>query len=381
MGEQGEPWDYTVRPQRLRPGNEIVPLRGGREAFPAMIEAIAGAQKSVCLETYILNDDAVGERFARVMCERARAGIPVRLIYDAVGCLALPGAFLRDLTRAGVAVLEYHPIVPWRERFTISRRDHRKILVVDDEQAFTGGINIGCEYAPESEGGEGWHDMHCRIRGPVVLDFARLFRRVWVREGGRTYPVPRHAEGPPPGHCLARALDNSKVRRRWPIRRAYLHAINRAERSINLMNAYFLPDHGICAALRRAVRRGVRVRVIVPEVSDVPVVAYASRYLSARLARDGIEILSWPERMMHAKTAVVDSMWATIGSYNLDTRSLHYNLEVGVEVVDPTFGAEMDAHFEADARRCRPMSFEHWEQRPYFDRFLSWLFYQLRHQL
>jgi cardiolipin synthase A/B len=380
-GDDIDPRIYTARPRRLRPGNQVLPLRGGSEAYPAMLDAIARARDSVCLETYILNDDAVGERFAHALCERARAGVTVRLIYDAIGCIALPRSFLRPLAGAGVALLEYHPIAPWRERFMLSRRDHRKILVVDDRVAFTGGLNIGCEYIPESEGGEGWHDMHCRIVGPVVQDFARLFRRVWIREGGRPYPVPRPGAQPLPGGSLARVLDNSKMRRRWSIRRAYLRAINRAVRSITVMNAYFLPDHGICAALRRAVRRGVRVRIIVPDVSDVPVVAYASRYLSAKLVRDGVEILCWPERMMHAKTAVVDSVWATIGSYNLDTRSLHYNLEVGIEVVDPAFGAEMDAQFEADARRCLPMSIDAWERRPRLDRFLSWMFYQLRHQL
>lgn len=381
---QVTPTAYTTRPGHLRPGNEVIPLRGGSETFPAMIAAIEGARAQICLETYILRADAVGQRFADALCERARAGVAVRLIYDAVGCLTLPVSYLRGLTRAGVDVVEYHPIAPWRKRFMLSRRDHRKILVVDDEVAFTGGINISSEYVPESEGGEGWHDVHCQIRGPVVLDLARLFRRVWIREGGRPYPSPpRPPRSAPrgPGTTLARALDNRKVRRRWAIRRAYLHAINQSTRSISLMNAYFLPDRGICWALQRAARRGVRVRVIVPEVSDVPVIAYATRYLAAKLIRHGVEILCWPERMMHAKTAVIDSVWSTIGSYNLDTRSLLYNLEIAIEIVDRELGAEMDAQFEADARRCRAMSLESWQRRPWLERALSWLFYKLRRQL
>ena len=381
---QTPPTAYTIRPGHLRPGNEVAPLQGGSETFPAMLEAIEGARASVCLETYILRADAVGQRFAQALCARARAGVAVRLIYDAVGCITLPVSYLRDLTREGVEVVEYHPIVPWRERFALSRRDHRKILVIDDEVGFTGGINIGCEYIPESEGGKGWHDVHCRIRGPVVLDLARLFRRVWIREGGRPYPpppkAPKSAPGGP-GTSLVRALDNRKMRRRWAIRRAYLHAINQATRSINLMNAYFLPDRGICWALHRAVRRGVRVRVIVPEVSDVPAVAYATRYLAAKLVRHGIEILCWPERMMHAKTAVIDSAWSTIGSYNLDTRSLLYNLEIAIEIVDRELGAAMDAQFEADACGCESLSLESWQRRPWLERALSWLFYKLRSQL
>jgi cardiolipin synthase len=380
-------------PRTLRPGNRVTVLRGGQEAFPAMLDAIAAAQESVCLETYILEADAVGERFAEVMCERAAAGVAVRLIYDAIGCLGLPQSYLQRLRRAGVVVLEYHPILPWKERFVLSRRDHRKILVVDNEVAFTGGINLSRHYVPESQGGAGWHDVHCGVRGPVVLDLARLFRRVWVREGGMPYPAPPRpssnrgrsetmdsgivAQGP----SLARVLSNRKYRKRWAIRRAYLHAINRAERTISLMNAYFLPDRGICWALRRAVARGVRTRVIVPETSDVPVVAYASQHLYGGLLRDGIEILCWPDRMMHAKTAVIDGTWTSIGSYNLDNVSLLYNLEVALEVLDPELGAVMDRQFESDAARCRPLSVIKWESRSITDKAISWLFYNVRHWL
>jgi cardiolipin synthase len=380
-------------PRMLRQGNHVTVLRGGQEAFPAMLEAIAAAERSVCLETYILEADAVGERFADVMCARAAAGVAVRLIYDAIGCLGLPQSYLARLRHAGVEVLEYHPILPWKERFVLSRRDHRKILVVDDEIAFTGGINISRHYVPEAQGGAGWHDVHCRVRGPVVLDLARLFRRVWVREGGTPYASPPRLSGdrgrsdgtaadtPAQGQSLARVLSNRKYRKRWAIRRAYLHAINRAERTISLMNAYFLPDRGICWALRRAVARGVRTRVIVPEVSDVPAVAYAAQHLYGGLLRDGIEILCWPDRMMHAKTVVIDGVWTSIGSYNLDNVSLLYNLEVALEVLDAQLGAAMDRQFESDAARCRPLSIDTWEKRSRTDKAISWMFYNLRRWL
>ena len=380
-------------PRTLRPGNRVTVLRGGQEAFPAMLEAMAAAEKSISIETYILEADAVGERFADVMCARAEAGVAVRLIYDAIGCLGLPQSYLQRLRRAGVEVLEYHPILPWKERFVLSRRDHRKILVVDDETAFTGGINISRHYVPETQGGAGWHDVHCRVCGPVVLDLARLFRRVWVREGGTPYVSPPRpssdrargesttADTAAPGPSLARVLSNRKYRKRWAIRRAYLHAINRAERTISLMNAYFLPDRGICWALRRAVARGVRTRVIVPEVSDVPAVAYAAQHLYGGLLRDGIEILCWPDRMMHAKTAVIDGVWTSIGSYNLDNVSLLYNLEVALEVLDAQLGAAMDQQFEIDAARCRPLSIDTWEKRSKTDKAISWVFYNLRRWL
>lgn len=383
----------ALRPRTLRPGNQVSMLLGGQEAFPAMLAAIDGARESVCLETYILEADAVGERFAESLCACAARGVAVRMIYDAFGSLGLSSAYVQRLRRAGVQVLEYHPLLAWDGRFSLNRRDHRKILVVDDEVGFTGGINISHHYVPESEGGKGWHDVHCQVRGPVVLDLARLFRRVWIREGGRPYPAaPRPmssraraetmiAGSAAQGPCLARVLHNREYRRRWAIRRAYLHAINRAQRTISLMNAYFLPDRGICWALRRAVARGVCTRIIVPGVSDVPAVAYAADHLYGSLLAHGIEILCWPARMMHAKTAVIDGMWATIGSYNLDSVSLLYNLEVAIEVLDPALGAAMDAQFERDAARCDPLSVEGWERRSLPAKALSWLLYHFRHWL
>ncbi|GAB4560384.1 MAG: phospholipase D-like domain-containing protein [Haliangiales bacterium] len=377
-------------PRRLRPGNQVDVLRGGEEAYPAMLAAIAAATESVCLETYILYADAVGERFADALCERAAAGVATRLIYDAVGSFGIPEGFLARLREAGVEVLEYHPVLPWKARFRLIRRDHRKILVVDDEVAFTGGINLSDDYLPVEEGGNGWHDVHCRVRGPAVLDLARLFHRVWVREGGKMYKAPPrsgsrrgrlHPSARPVGTCLVRVLDNRLHRKRWLIRYAYLHAINRARRSISLMNAYFLPDRGVCKALTRAVARGVRVRVIVPEVSDVPAIVYAGRYLYRQLIQDGVEILCWPEVMMHAKIAVIDDHWFTIGSYNFDNLSLRYNLEVALEGVDTKIGAEMAGHFERDAAECRSMTITDIERRSFFDKLASWIFYQLRRWL
>ncbi len=383
---QADPVGHARRARGLLPGNEIVPLWGGGEAFPLMLAAIRGAQRSVHLETYILRADAVGERFADALRDRARSGVTVRLIYDAVGCLGLPAEFLRALGQAGVEILEYHPLRLWGQGSLFTRRDHRKILVVDDRIAFTGGLNIGQEYAATDEGGHDWYDIHCQVRGPAVGDLSRLFRRVWIREGGRPYPSSasgrqRHHAGASVGPCLVRVLDNRKFRKRLVIRRAYLHAINRAQHTISLMNAYFLPDRGICWALRRAVARGVRVRVVVPEVSDIPVIGYASRHLFGDLVRWGVEVLYWPERMMHAKTAVIDSVWTTIGSYNLDSRSLHYNLEVALEIVDPDLGKTMQANFARDAAECQPVSLSTWSRRSWADKAVSWLSYQLRSQL
>lgn len=373
---------YVIRPELLRPGNDVALLLGGQAAYAAMLDAIAAARHTICLEMYIIRADDMGMRFAEALRERARAGVAVRLIYDAVGCITLPGGYVRALERDGVEVIEYHPIKPWKKHFGINMRDHRKILVVDDEVAFLGGMNIGVEYVPRSQGGLGWYDIQCQLHGPIVGDLARLFRKVWLREGGRFYPLsPRAHDQARGGAYLARVVDNGRLRQRRKIRRAYLHAISRASRCISIMNAYFLPDRGIRRALRRAIARGVKVRIMVPEISDVPIVKYAGQYIYEPLLQEGVELLSWQDTMMHAKTAVIDGVWSSIGSYNLDCRSLFYNLEVMVEVVDEDFGALMEAQFEADARSCKRLTLEVWQKRPAWKKILSWFFYQFRRWL
>ncbi|MCP4247182.1 MAG: phosphatidylserine/phosphatidylglycerophosphate/cardiolipin synthase family protein, partial [bacterium] len=246
--------------------------------------------------------------FSDALRERARAGVAVRIIYDAVGCLNTPGSFFAELQYDGAELIEYRPLRPWHKRFGLNTRDHRKILVVDTAVGFTGGLHISDQYAPKSDGGEGWHDMHCQVDGPIVSDLARLFRRVWIREGGSHYPLPGPDDQPRPGACLARVVDNRQFRHRRKLHRAYLRAINRAEERICLMNAYFIPDASIRRALCKAAQRGVSVRIIVPRESDVSIMYYASQHIYGRLIKGGIEILEWPETMMHAKIAVIDSV-------------------------------------------------------------------------
>lgn len=371
---------YTRSFYRLRRGNAVQVLRTGAEAFPAMLTAIAGARRSIVLETYILEDDRTGLRFIDALIERAVAGVTVRLIYDSVGTIGFDARQVQRMAAAGVQQLEYHPIAPWRARFNLSRRNHRKVLVVDDEVAFTGGLNLSDDYAAVADGGKGWHDVHCELRGPVVADLARQFRRVWLAEGGAPYPAPPRAEERDalPANVAARVVDNTRLRRRGAIRRAYLAAINAAQRAILLENAYFLPDRRLRTALARAVRRGVEVAVIVPGRSDVKTVEYAGMYAYRRLIRRGIKILRWQGPMMHAKTAVVDGLWSAIGSYNLDNRSLHYNLELIVELIDAELGAEMERHFRADERSTVALDRSGWDELSWWRKALAWLAFRFR---
>ncbi|MDB4956899.1 MAG: phospholipase D/Transphosphatidylase [Myxococcales bacterium] len=376
----GELQLYARTAVRWRVGCDVTVLRDGGETFTAMLSAIAGAQSTICLETYILAADHTGDRFKLALIERARAGVKVRLMYDAVGSFGLPDAWLDDLRAVGVEVIDFNPISPWRARFRLSHRDHRKVLVIDNEVAFTGGLNIANDYASVADGGKGWHDMHCRLQGPIVLDFARLFRRGWIRAGGASYPPtpPAGLAKGVAGSSFVRMLENTARRQRTSIRRAYVHVIRAARQSVLIQNAYFLPDRGLRRALSRAVARGVDARVIVPGHSDVRLIEWASLYAMRRLAKRGVKMLRWRGVMMHAKTAVVDGLWGTIGSYNFDAQSRFNNLEVTVEILDPAVGQELASEFHGNIANCEPFDEAAWLRMPWWRKAFAWVAFRLR---
>jgi cardiolipin synthase A/B len=378
---------YARSPLRWRTGCEVAVLRDGAETYPAMLAALAAAQHSICFETYILAADRTGDRFKEVLIERARAGVAVRIIYDAVGSFGLSDSWVDDMRSAGCAVIDFNPISPWRRRFRLSHRDHRKIVVVDDRIGFTGGLNIADDYAAVEDGGAGWHDMHCQVAGPIVLDLARMFRRTWIRCGGTSYPPPPATDDAPPRGGLARTgpfvrlLDNTRRRQRTTVRRAYLHVINAARKVVLIQNAYFLPDRGLRRALAKAVARGVDVRVMVPGQSDIKLVEWAGLYVLRRLARRGVKIFFWRGAMMHAKTATVDTLWSTIGSYNFDAQSRFNNLEVTLEILDPVVGQTLAINFERDMTHADPYDEQAWLRLPWWRKALAWVGFRMRRLL
>jgi cardiolipin synthase len=375
---------YVPRSERLRAYNRISPLIGGREAFPMMLEAIRHAHRRVHFEMYILRDDAIGREFKAAFVERARAGVEVRVIFDGLGSFGLPARFVDELREAGAEVHVFHPVAPWRKHWGLNKRDHQKLLLIDDEFGFTGGINVGDEYQPVDAGGGGWHDVHALVEGPVVFDLGRLFRETWIHVGGSPFPEPALPIPRPDLHehtALVEVISNLRMQTRSEMRYAYLHAIRRAESTISIMNAYFIPDVGLRRAFGLAVKRGVDVRVIVPSRSDVAAVYYASRHLYGRLLRRGVRIFEWPERMMHAKCGVIDGVWSTIGTYNLDRRSFLHNLEVALVTIDRPLGARMQAQFERDLAGCHEVTLEEWKRRSSWRKFLEWFFFKLRYWL
>ncbi|OJY29618.1 MAG: hypothetical protein BGO98_48155 [Myxococcales bacterium 68-20] len=364
-------------------------LRDGVEALPAMLAAIATAKREILLEMYWVAPDAVGIKFRDALVERARIGVTVRVIYDAVGSLSITPSFWDPLVRAGGEVREYHPLSPLRPAFDLARieqRDHRKILVVDGVRGFTGGINLARPWLPLEDGGEAWRDDAIEVVGHASSELRTLFYKTWRRMGFRRLPhdplrslslpndlVPLSKR--PSGRVYVLA---SLRRSRRNLRREYLAHLNRATRSIEIANSYFIPDRNVRNALYRAVLRGVRVRVLVPTKSDVAIVQFALEAMYESLLRNGVEIYCHSGPMMHAKTAIIDDRFATIGSYNLDERSRTKNLEVNIAVADEAFATYVRRWFDRDLETATHLDLYEWRARPLARRGVEYMAYALR---
>jgi cardiolipin synthase len=376
----GPAWaSYCRHRKQLVEGNRVTLLVDGAQTYPAMLAAIDEAREVILMDSYIFAADSVGREFKTAMARKAGQGVQVYLIVDGVGVLAEPEEFFEDMRASGVHVLVYRSIKPWRKSFGLLRRNHRKLLAIDDRVGFCGGINIGYEWLPEDRGGLGWHDLHLRIEGPAVADLAKLAISTWSVHGGvRVSPLRVLPPARPKGGEHVSILGSKERKNRHAIRQAYLHAIRNARRYVYIANAYFLPERGLRRALRNACQRGVDVRVMLPGTSDVFAVHMASRAMFSRLMKYGVRIFQWRGPMMHAKAAVVDDQWATVGSFNLDHRSWRMNLEVNATVAGPHLAGELAKVFVRDLERCDELSREQWKRRPFLSKALEWIFFQFR---
>lgn len=366
-------------------GNRVTLLHDGAQCYPAMLDAIAAAQHEILLEMYWFGSDRAGRRFAEALMERARAGVQVIVIYDAIGSFDADGAQWTRMRDAGVSVYEYNPIAPWRRRFRIgvvNNRNHRKMLIVDRQVGFTGGVNIGDPWASVEDGGEGWRDDMVRIEGAAVMEMCGVFLHglstIAERELG-TPPLSDEGEGE--GDSPVRVLANHYFGERRAIRRAYLERIAAAKRSVYITNSYFVPDRAIRRALVRAASRDVDVRVLLPAESDVPAVYYASRRNYEWLLKRGVRIFEWLGEVLHSKTACVDGEWCTVGTYNLDYRSWRFNLEVTVSIDDVEVASALESRFLLDLQRAREVDLEQMRYRSLGERFFENFFYLFRKML
>jgi cardiolipin synthase len=371
---------YIEEPGILIAGNAVRLLRHGREAFPAWLSAIEQAQRRVSLEMYIFSDDTIGRRFATALVGAARRGVEVRVLYDFVGCRDTPASFFQELRAGGVHTIAYHRHRFWRPRlWKLWRRNHRKTLVCDGLVAFTGGLNISNEWLDASEGGGGWHDAAVRIEGPAVAVIEANFLATWnprARKRARLAPEGA-AEQRPAGAARLAVITNGELRDRFAIRRAGLYAARDAAKRVILANPYFVPDRGILRALETAVARGLDVRLLVPRASDSRLIDLASRAVFESLLRAGVRIWRSPA-FVHTKMLVVDDGFVSIGSYNLDHRSLAYNLELVVNILDDRCARDAAAFLEEDIAASSELSLAAYSKRPLYMRIIERLAYALR---
>ena len=357
----------------LMAGNKVTLLLDGPATYKAMYAAIRDAKSNINMESYSIENDEVGRRFADALVEKQKKGVQVNLVYDSVGSASTPEEFFKPLVDAGGNVLEFNPLNPLllRKKWEVGR-DHRKLLVVDGQVAFVGGVNISSVYSsgsfrskPPEKGAKPWRDTHVRIEGPVVREFQKLFAATWLKQNGK--PLDWASYHPPidkKGNEIVRAIGGSPDQEHNAIYVTLLSAIDSAKTYVYVTNAYFVPDARLLAALRNAAQRNVDVRLLLPNETDSNLVFYASHSYYDELLSAGVKIYEREDAMLHAKTALIDGVWSTIGSSNLDWLSFAHNQEVNAIVLGQEFGDQMKAMFDRDIASSRLITLERWRQRP-----------------
>jgi cardiolipin synthase A/B len=354
-------------------GNKVDLLVDGPTTYEAMFIAIKNANDNVNMETFIIEDDEIGQRFAELLISKQKSGVQVNLIYDSVGSINTPKEFFNQLTEAGVNVLEFNPVNPliMRKSWQVNQRDHRKLLVVDGLVAFVGGINISSVYSSGSfkkskstKVNQPWRDTHLRMAGPVVSEFQKLFMATWSQQKGD--PLADRNYFPEPtskGNEVVRAIGSSPEEPYSQIYATLISAINSAETHVFLTNAYFIPDPQLLTALKDAVQRGVDVRLLLPQKTDSAMVFYASRSYYNELLSANIKIYEKQDALLHAKTALIDGVWSTVGSTNLDWRSFVNNQEINAVILGQDFGTLMQLLFEKDLESSKRVTLDAWQKR------------------
>jgi cardiolipin synthase len=346
-----------------------------------MFQAIDQARDHIDLESYIVAADEEGARLRAALLKKRAQGVVVNLMYDSVGSHDTPKEYFEDLRQHGVAVCEFNPVNPLKAKgdWALNNRNHRKILVVDGRIGFTGGINISGVYSAGSAGSrrknpeEGWRDTHIRIAGPIVAEAQKLFLNAWGSQGCPRLPKAEYFPQVAPAGSLVMRLVAGTPENGNQMYPTLLSAIDQAEASVHLTYGYFVPDPRTIDTLRRAAMRGVDVVLILPSFSDFWAPLYAGRSHYTGLLEAGVKIYERKDALLHAKTAIVDSVWSTVGSTNLDWRSFVHNDEADVIVFNADFGAEMEALFAMDMRQSRQLDLAQWRDRGFSERLKEWL--------
>ena len=380
-------------PIRLADGS-LVQLHKDGETLHAAYQAISEARRSICVEVYIFHSDGTGRTFAKLLAQRAQEGLSVRVIYDSFGSIDTDREMFEAMRRAGVRLHEFHPVAPWRARhgWRTFNRDHRKLLVVDDEVALLGGQNLGDEYGSswvlgESDADE-WRDTAIGVRGPSARMLATAFARMWdyVDRGGpirraQVFPCDPHdktlLEIPPDSMAVLASTPTPRSK----LLPSLLRLLSAAQSSIELTMAYFAPPQALVEQLCRSAQCGVRVRLMLPGRSDVGLLRIAAQAFYEDLLAAGVEVYERQYAVLHAKTLCVDGRVSVIGSTNLDYRSIQFNCELSAVIHSRPFGRQMHDLFENDVRYARRIVRDEWRHRPLRDRLTQWAVMRARYLL
>ncbi len=372
----------------------------GKDSFRTLFEAVRDAEKFICLQFYIFRNDETGTALSEILKQKSRQGIRVYLLHDHFGSLGTPRSFWQGMRSTGIEIRASHPF-KWLDPFHYVHRDHRKLIVIDSRTAFTGGLNIADEYSGFHlrRRRRGWRDTGILLQGPIVKELFEIFRKSWhtwgrkrieAKEEGGDLPDPASEGSSLRGHFPGSEFSSSlpvlpifaySGRGRRRMRNLLRYSIRQAGESISLTTAYFIPSRRLVSLLERAVRRGVTVRLLVPGSSDVPAASYAGKAFFSRLLKAGVEIYTYREEMLHAKTYLFDGIWSIIGSTNLDYQSLMYNDEGNVGILDPLFGSKMMEIFGEDLQKSDKIDLVTWQDRPLLERLGEHFFALFRKRL
>lgn len=356
-------------------GNRATLYRYGSEFFSALFEALPLARQSICLEFYTIADDETGRRVAEALLAAVARGVRVHVLYDYIGCFDTPAAYFKRLTRGGVNCVPFNP-PPFRRGIAwFDKRDHRKLVIIDGWRVFTGGMNIADVYSGLGKRNTKWRDVGLRIEGEAGIELLRLFQQTWAEEAG-VPPVGCDPLAIPEldGDAKVMVVNGGPHHKRSFIRSAFRVAIAGASESVTIASPYFIPGPRVIRSLLRAAGRGVRVRLMLPHKSDVPLVRLVSRTYYGQLLRNGIEIHEMDSAVLHAKVLLIDGDWTMVGSANMDLRSFHRNYELNVVVDSHDFGSQVADMLEADFAGTRRIVLHEHERRGWPVRLLERLF-------
>ncbi len=364
------------------PGNRVVDFQNGDEIFPAMLEAIHGAQKTINFETYIYWSGEIGQKFADALSERARAGVKVCMVIDWFGSMNMEPALLEEMKGAGIRIEMYRPL-HWYNLSRMNNRTHRKLLVIDGKTGFTGGVGIADQWTGNAQDPDHWREAHFRVEGPAVAQMQAAFNDNWIKTTGELlngpdYFPPLEPEGDMDAHLfMASPAGGSES-----MHLMYLMSIAAAQHSIDLSASYFVPDELILQGLLDARRRGVSIRVIVPgDNIDSDTVRLTSKASWGRLLQADVEMYEYEPTMMHVKLLVVDREMVSVGSTNFDIRSFRLNDEASLNIYNQDFATRMSAVFEADLLKSRRYTYAAWQDRPLREKFFEKVLWPIRSQL